>query len=227
MTTTKRPKNPTFVTPRGPFRYPALTKPDYGNDAFPKPAGEYKVMLILTEAQAEPLLAQLTPVYDAAVAEGKSKFSELKVEQRKKLKELKVNDLYSVEYDKETEDPTGNLIFKFTMAASGVNKKGEAWSRKPTIFDAKRIPMTVVPAIWGGTVGRVAFEAAPYFIPGTGAAGLKLRLKEVQIIDLVSGGQRDGAACGFDVEDGFSAEDVAAEETPFKDESGDTADQEF
>jgi len=125
-------------TPRGIFRFPALTEPDYGNEEFPKPDGEYKVQVILTEAQAEPLIATLEPVHAKAVEEGEVAFANLKVDQRKKLKELKVNDLYSIEYDKETEEPTGNLIFKFTMKASGVSKKNgkeSRWSRKPALLD--------------------------------------------------------------------------------------------
>ncbi|QBE66857.1 ssDNA-binding protein [Pseudoduganella lutea] len=216
----KKPQNFKATTPKGTFKYPALTKPDYGNEQFPKPNGEYKVQLILSQADAEPMIAKLQPHFDAAVAEGESKFKELKVEQRKKLKELKVNDLYTPEYDKDTEEETGNVIFKFTMAASGENQKKEKWTRKPALFDAKGKPMLKAPDIWGGTEGKVSFEAAPYFIPGTGAAGLKLRLNAVQIIDLVSGGQRDAGAYGFGEEEGFEADDSAAEDdTPFKDES--------
>jgi hypothetical protein len=216
----KKEKLPSFVSPKGTFRYPSLTSPDYGNDQFPKPAGEYKVQLILTEEEAQPLLAKLQPLYDAAIAEGKEKFKELKVEQRKKLGTLKENDLYQVEYDQKTEEPTGNFIFKFTMAASGTNKKtGDAWTRKPAVFDAKGSPLKNPPAIWGGTQGKVSFEAAPYFIPGTGAAGLKLRLNAAQIIDLVSGGAKDAGAFGFGSEDGYEAATTAAEEDDFKDET--------
>lgn len=217
---TKKEKLPSFVSPKGTFRYPSLTAPDYGNDKFPKPDGEYKVQLILTEKEAAPLIAKLQPIYDAAIAEGKEKFKELKVEQRKKLGALKENDLYQVEYDQQTEEPTGNLIFKFTMAASGKSKKtGDVWTRKPAIFDAKGTPMKTPPAIWGGTVGKVSFEASPYFIPGTGAAGLKLRLNAAQIIDLVSGGARDAGAYGFGEEEGYEAATTAAEEDEFKDET--------
>lgn len=99
---------PQFVSPKGTFRYPALTKPDYGNDQFPKPAGEYKVQLILTESNAQSLIEKLQPLYDAAISEGQAKFKELKVEQRKKLGELKQNDLFATEYDQDTEEPTGN-----------------------------------------------------------------------------------------------------------------------
>lgn len=54
MSYQKRPKNVTMTSPRGIFRYPALTKPDFGTDEYPKPDGEYKVTLILTQEEAAP-----------------------------------------------------------------------------------------------------------------------------------------------------------------------------
>jgi hypothetical protein len=215
---TKKEKLPSFVSPKGVFRYPALTSPDYGTKEFPKADGEYKVQLILTEAEAKPLIEKLQPIFDAAISEGEEKFKELKVEQRKKLGALKVNDFYSTEYDQQTEDPTGNLIFKFTMKASGKDKKGATWERKPALFDSKGTPLKDVKGIWGGTVGKVSFDVSPYFIPGSGAAGIKLRLNAAQVIDLVAGGGRDAEGFGFDKEDGYEA---GSAESPneFKDES--------
>ena len=220
---TKKVKLPSFVSPKGVFRYPALVLPDYGTKEYPKEEGEYKVQLILTEAEAQPLIEKLQPLFDAAISEGHEKFKELKVEQRKKLGELKINEFYATEYDQQTEDPTGNLIFKFTMRASGKNVKGETWTRKPALFDAKGTPLKDVKAIWGGTVGKVSFEASPYFISGSGTSGLKLRLTAAQIIDLVSGGGRDAGGFGFEKEDGYEAE-TEESTNEFKDETEGIAD---
>lgn len=216
-------KNPSFVSPKGAFRYPALVTPDFGTKDYPKEAGEYKVVLILSEAEAAPLIEKLQPIFDEAISEGETEFAKLKVEARKKLKELKVNEFYSVEYDKETEEETGNLLFKFAMTASGKSKKdGKTWNRKPALFDAKGKPLVNVKNIWGGTVGKVSFEAAPYFIAGTGAAGLKLRLNAAQIIELNEGGNKSSEGYGFGEEDGYEA--APANESGFSDESGEDAD---
>lgn len=225
----KKPQNFKGTTPRGTFRYPALSKPDFGTKDYPKPDGEYKVGLILSEEDAQPLIKDLQPAYDKAIEEAEAKFAELPVATRKKLKEVTKNDLYTIEYDKETEEPTGNLIFNFKMKASGKNKKGEAWNRKPAIFDAgARKPLVKVPEIWGGTIGKVSFEAVPYFVSGTGAAGLSLRLNAAQIIELRSGGQRDASDYGFGEEDGFEASDVQEDEgSPFRDEAPADGEQEF
>jgi hypothetical protein len=34
-------KRISLVTPKGPFRFPKLTGPDYGNENFPKPDGDH------------------------------------------------------------------------------------------------------------------------------------------------------------------------------------------
>lgn len=213
------PKKPTFTSPKGVFLFPSITKPDYGNDQFPKPAGEFKTQLVLSREAAQPMIDKLQPLYDEAIAEGEDKFSKLKIEQRKKLKSFTANELFQEEYDKVTEEPTGNVIFKFATVASGVNAKGDAWTRKIPVFDAKGKPLAKPPAIWGGTIGKVSFEASAYFIPGTGAGGLKLYLTAAQIIELRSAGQRDASGYGFGEEEGFSGED-AQDEGGFGDETG-------
>lgn len=212
-------KKQVFTSPKGVFRYPSLDKPDFGNTAFPKPNGEYKVQLVVTPDVAEIMLAKLAPLFDAAVEEGQKLFDKLPIASRKKLGEMTINDLVSVIYDKETEEPTGEVFFKFSTAASGVNAKKEKWNRKIALFDAKGKPLAKAPSIWGGTVGKVSFEAAAYFVPGTGTAGLKLYLTAAQIIELKSGGGRDANEYGFGEEDGYDGS-AAAAEGEFGDESG-------
>jgi hypothetical protein len=208
-----KPKNLRGITPAGLFQYPFLVKPDYGNEKFPDPDGTFKVNLRLTEAEAQPLLELLQPVYDQAMEDGKEGFSKLKVEQRKKLKALTENPLYAEEYDKETEEPTGVIVFKFTSKASGTNAKKERWERTIPLFDAKGKPFKPR-MVGGGSLGKISFEAAPYFVPGTGSAGVKLYLNAVQILDLVeSGGGRDASAFGFGAEEGYEVPEEA--DSPF------------
>ena len=200
-------------TPRGVFREPILNKPDYGNEAFPKPGDEYKVQVILSEAEAIPLLKSLEPLMKQARIEAEECPSKLKNEQRKCLKEVTLNDFYQVEYDQGTEEPTGNLIFTFKMKASGTSSKNGmayTWNSRPAIFDAKGKPLTGrLPEICGGTEGIVAFEARPYFVSGIGMAGLLLQLEAVQVIALRSGDERSAADYGFGEEDGWSAPEQA------------------
>lgn len=215
MADAKRKKDPEFRTPRLVWDYPKLDKADYGTKEYPKPQGEYSVQA-RAKADAEStkkLLDQLQPLFNEAIEEGKKAFKELKVDARKKLEAkngkggIQINDLFTTLYDQETEEPTGEIKFKFAMPASGKYKdkgtgKEKTWTAKPAIFDAKGKPLVKVPEIWGGSEGIVAFSARPYFIPGTGAVGLKLKLQAAQLLKLVQGGQRDASGYGFGQEEG-------------------------
>jgi hypothetical protein len=211
-----REKKVQFMSPKGVFKYPKLTEPDYGNEKFPKPDGEYKVTMVLSEDEAAGLIAKLTPLYEAALAAGQEEFKKMKVESRKKLKSVTENPLFNTVYDQDTEEPTGDVEFTFKSKAGGLDKDKKRWSRKPGVFDAKGKPLGKGVAVWGGTVGKVAFTCSPYFIPGTGMAGLKLQLEAAQVIELVSAGQRSANSYGFGEEEGYEYEEQ------FEDESSDS-----
>ena len=226
-----RPTPIKMTTPRGRFKFPKLTEPDYGSKDYPNPDGAYKTKVVFDQNDPafQAFLAKLKPHHDAAVEAARAAFKELKIETRKKLGDITINGLFGVLYDKETEEPTGEVEMNFSMKASGVVKKGpragKKWSRKPQIFDAKGKPMLKTPDIWGGTVGNVSFSFIPggYFIPGTGACGLSFTLEAAQIIDLVSGGQRQASDFGFEEEEGYeyvAPAEEAAESDEFGDETG-------
>lgn len=220
MADAKKPKAIRYISPKGTFMYPYLIKPDFGKGAFANTKGIFKVNLRLTLEEAEPLLAKLQPIYDEAIQDGLQKFGALKVEARKKLKSLTETPLYEIEYDQTTEEPNGYVIFKFATSASGVNAKGDAWTRKIDLFDAAGTPIKPT-MVGGGTVGKVSFEASPYFIPATGVAGVKLYLVAAQIIDLNEGGSGGSASSyGFGKEEGY----VAGEGGDFNDSDSDAED---
>lgn len=235
-------KNPKFTSPKGTFKFPKLSEPDYGSKEYPKPDGVYSVNLVLPADAPEikAFIAKLQPLHDAAVEEAEQEAKQLKIESRKKLEAkngkslVAVNGFFTTLYDRETEEPTGEIEFKFSMGAGGEFKKGpkagQRWAAKPALFDAKGTPMVKAPNIWGGTLGRVSFEAQSYFIIGTGAVGLKLKLQATQIIDLVSEGQRSASSYGFGEEDGYGYSEAEAEtsnqaegdnDTPFTTEEND------
>lgn len=212
----KRKKPESFVTPAGTFVWPRLGEPD---TKF-KDAGEYSLKLRMSAEDAQPLIDRLEPLFEAAVEEGRQAFANLPIANRKKLKELTINPFFSPDYD-EDENETGDVLFKFVMTASGTNKKtGKPWSRKPGVFDAKRRVMDGS-LVWGGTIGKVSFTTGPYFVAGQGACGLSLRLDAVQVLDLVSGGERSGEAYGFGEEDGYAGVAPATPEEDTDDSGGD------
>lgn len=221
---TQKKQNTQLISPRGVFVFPALNKPDYGTKDYPKPDGEYKVTLrVPTEVAEKWREGALKALIDQAREEAEQEFAKLPVATRKKLKEVTWNEVGTEEYDKATEEPTGFVLFKFTMKASGIRKADKKpWTRKPQIFDARGKYLEKPPEIWGGSEGYVAFEASPYFIPGTGAAGVSLRLNAVQLVKLVQGGQRDAAAFGFAAQDdGFDSSEYEAPAEEFGGGSGD------
>lgn len=228
-------KLPQFTTPRGVFVFPKLTEPDYGSKDFPKPDGEYSLKLRMAQADADAFIARknkdgvsLGDMYADALRDAEAAFAELPVATRKKLEKVKPNELFTVLYDEETEEPTGEVEFRFKMKASGEFKKGpkagQKWYRKPDLFDAKGRKIGGGVNIWGGSEGKVSFVGSPYFIPGTAAAGLRLMLGGVQVIELVSNGSRAADSYGFGEEEGFGYDpDEYREETTGEDASGESA----
>jgi hypothetical protein len=223
----KKRKVITLQTPKLTLVWPKLNDPDFGNAKFPKPDGEYstKAKAREDEPAVQKFLKTLQTHHDAAVVQAREEFAALKVAQRKELERknggdgLSINPFFKPIYDEETEEPTGEIEFKFAMKASGTNKKtGKKWQRKPVIADARGTTLAKPPKIWGGTVAIVAFDITEggYFIPGTGAVGLGMKLAGIQIIDLVSGGQRN---LGFGAQDGYAHQDTDEEETEENEES--------
>jgi len=229
MSTFKR-KTVTLQTPKLTLVWPKLNEPDYGNAKFPKPDGEYstKAKADRNDPAVQKFLAQLQAMQDTAQTNAATAFSELKVAQRKELERknggngIQINPFFKPIYDEETEEETGEIEFKFAMKASGIAKKtGKKWTRKPQLVDARGTILAKPPKIWGGTVAIIAFEVDPegYFIPGTGAAGLSMKLAGVQIIDLVSGGQRN---LGFGAQEGGYQHQDEPEEGDEEDNSENT-----
>lgn len=214
MARPEKKKLPRFTSPRGVLRFPSLMKPDFGTKDYPKPDGVYKTGILFPQDDPSVVafLAKLQPLHDEAVEEGRKEFAELKKETRVKLEQkngeggLSVQPIFSVQYDKETEEPTGMIQMNFSKKASGKRKDETRWTAKPpSIVDGLGNPITNRELkIWGGSVAKVFFEVKPYFIPGTGLTGLSFGLLGAQIIKLVSEGVMSAEDMGFEAEeDGF------------------------
>lgn len=184
----------TFVTAVGTLKYPRLNEADTKFN----PAGEYNCRLILSEADAEALVEQLQPLHDEAVAAGRAKYDALPLITKKKKAFTEVP--FMSECVDEEGNANGEYEFVFKMKASGQDAKtGEAWSRRPAVFDAEGEPIVRLPQIWGGTEARISFTVMQYFMSSSCTAGISLKLEAVQIINLVSGSnsKAKGSAFGF------------------------------
>jgi hypothetical protein len=202
-------KRDSITTPIGVAVYPHLNRPDTKFNA----DGDYSVKLRLTAEDAESLVEKI----DQAVEDN---FAKVKKDNPKK--KVKKSDF--LPYD--TDEETGEITLSFKLNAVGKNSKtGETWKNTVKLFDAKGKPTKA--KVGGGSRVRVAAEINPYYTPTIGA-GVSLRLKAVQIEELMQGG--DATSYGFDeIEDGFDAADVEdddfettdTEEGPSEGEDGD------
>ena len=176
------------TTPTGVALYPWLTKPDTKFNE----EGEYKVNLVLSKEDAQPLIKVINSVFEENLKE------EIKKQKKKDIKTA--NPPYSEQFDDDGK-PTGNLIFKFKSKAA----------YKPAIFDAQN-NVLVDPPIWGGSEIKVNAALYPYNTPTMGA-GVSLKIRAVQVIALVEGSEGAGRF-GFDKTTGYDSKD-GVEETSF------------
>ena len=183
----KKKKFPRITTPIGTAQWPWLKEPDTKFDK----DGVYRVNLRMSKEEGEGVVAELTKILDAYVDELKGD---------KPNKNVKIGPLPIKDVEDEDGVPTGEIEFKFKLkaiAGSGAN----TWEQRPAIFDSQKKPMSE--NVGGGSRMRVGAEVITYNSPAVGA-GISLRLKTVQVIDLVeySGGS-DPDSWEFDKEDGF------------------------
>jgi len=166
-----------ITTPTGIAHYPYISKPDEGHQYSD---GKFKVDLSIPEEQAEPLIKQIKEF----LVEG------MKAEKAKGKKQLKQAPLpFKKEIDKETGEPTGNIIFKFKS------------QYKPHVFDAKK-KLMVDHNIWGGSELKVNGLLYYYSSPAIGS-GISMRLKAVQVIQYVQGTSDGADSFDFEEEEGF------------------------
>ena len=167
----------TITTPQGVALYPWLSKPDteYNKD------GEYKVNLVLSKKEAQPMIDTINEVFSENLKD------EMKKQKKKTLKTA--NPPYADELDDDGK-PTGNVIFKFKSKAA----------YKPAIFDANGETL-IDTQIWGGSEIRVNAALYPYFVSSIGA-GVSLKLRAVQVIALVEGSEGAGRF-GFEKTAGY------------------------
>lgn len=207
-------------TPLGTAKWPKITEPDYGTQDYPKPEGEYSTKLVFNETDPKFIAFRdkMQPYMDAVEAMANAEFANLKKPQRDKLGSPSRNDIFVPIYD-ENDEPTGQVEIKLSMKAGGVVKRGpregKKWSRKPQLFDALGRPIKGKIEVWGGSelIVNFSFREDGYWIPATGAYGIKLQLEAAQIITLRQGGERDASAYGFGAQEGgFDASEYTAPE---------------
>jgi hypothetical protein len=195
----KKARNPRYVSDIGVAIYPYLIEPDTEYN----PDGEYKVKLRLSP-DAE--------VYDAkrkslgTMQEFLDGMLEKAVEKAKQENKGKIKE---ADAPYSFDDDNGDLLVNFKLKASGTTRDGKEFTQAPALFDAKGKPFDGE-EIWGGSKIKVSFEVVPFYTKLIGA-GITLRLKAAQIIELRQGGGASAENYGFGEEEGYEAEDEAGD----------------
>ena len=180
------------------------------------PNGTYSIQVTIPEEEA----AGICEYLDKVVQE---RFDE-EVKAKPKMKNsLSTKAGYEPHYDKDGNE-TGLVEFRFKLKAKVQTRDGSLYDQKPIVVDAKRNPMDSNNLIGNGSIVKVAFEPIPYVMASTKQVGVSLRLKGVQVIELVEYG--NGGASMFDEEDGFVAEKMEMATSPFDDGMDDTDESE-
>ena len=199
-------KLPQLVTPKGIALYPRINKPDtkFNKD------GVFSLKLKVSEKDPETVkfLAKLKEIEKDAYPK------ECEKQKKKNLK--RGESPIKVEKD-DNDEPTGNLIISTKQNAKIKAADGSTIDMRVAVFDAKQQPIPPSIKVGGGSVCRAAIEVAPYYT-ATAGFGLTLRLKAVQVIELVEyTGERSADSYGFDAEEGYEAP-TGGEEAPGEEE---------
>lgn len=210
----------TIISPKGKASYPRLNKPDTKFD----PNGVYKAPLLVdTDEQAggefKELLDDLADqAFEQAVKQA-VEAGAYKTEALARKKVTRADLPYTVVEDEDGEE-TSVIKVNFKMKAHVVTKKGDEFDLKPKVFDAHKNELAKCPAVYSGSILRVAFKPVFWYTKKLGA-GVKLQMEAVQIIELVSGSEGgDADSYGFGEEDGYEY-DAGAAGAGFDDESDD------
>jgi hypothetical protein len=165
MSATGKKKFVRITTPIGTAIYPRLTTPDTKFDK----DGVYSVDLELDTSDSE--------VSDFLVSLKKTADEMYKATcESKGGKKLKRADL-------PIKDGEGDMVrIKFKLKAKAGNEE-KSWVQKPVLFDAQGTAIQNAPNVGSGSKVKVAFEVVPFFTAMVGA-GVSLRMKAVQILDL-------------------------------------------
>ena len=198
-----------IVSPEGVSKYAWLTKPDTKFDK----DGHFKVNLVVSAEEAQPLIQQI----DAEM----KKSAEIAKEKNKKAVKM-ANPPYETETD-DTGAETGNIEFKFKRKAQIIASDGKVIPFKVAIFDSSGTPMTDT-NVWSGSKMKVSAELVHWYTAMAGA-GVSLRLRAVQITQLVEGGSDNASGYGFDkVDNGYVAPEKVKEDVATKTEENQAAD---
>jgi len=189
-----------FTSPVGWAVFPWLSKVDTRFN----PDGIYKTQLAVPEAEAASFIAFLEgelEKYRGTLDASRSKWNTAALYEPQYTYPVFEKGMSDMEKDairREFQpEPTGNLLFKFKLNAKVTprdpNKEG--FTQSPIIVSADT-GAAITDPVFGGSIIRIKGQIAPYAAPAGKTIGLTLRMRAIQVIELVTGGTSEGGA-GF------------------------------
>jgi len=176
------------VTPKGAFHWAHIGTPD---TTF-KAEGQYHIKVQLSGKEAETMRESID------MAHKSWKDEVIKTKGKKSYQEFLPYKVILGEDGLEE-----GIQFHFKMKASGVNSRtGQAFTQRPMVVGPDKTPLPTNIKLANGSLGKVAYEMAPYQF-GSGL-GIQLRMKSVQVLKLIEwNGSGGGDADVFSVEKGY------------------------
>lgn len=196
------------VTAKGEFLWAHITAPDYSY----KEEGQYHVKLILRGDAGNDMRKKVDESWESYSSQANPK-----------------GRLFLPYKDHIASDGSQDgYEFHFKMKASGVNSKtNEAYTQRPIVVGPDRKPIPSDVKVANGSTGKIAFEFAPFSTRGT--MGVQLRLRGVQVLELIEWNGGNDSDDMFDDEDGYdlnmsSTSETQEAENTFPEEAGEDED---
>jgi hypothetical protein len=156
-----------LTSPKGKAIFPHLTEADYKF----KPEGEYHVKLECLKSESVAIIKQIKDLVAKTVQGQHNNNPNVKIKYA------------PLPFEEEGE----NVIFNFKMKASGTRRDNlKTFTQHPVLVNADLTPLGNDVQIWGDSKLRITFEPHAYISSAIGL-GVTLRLKTVQVIELVTG----------------------------------------
>jgi len=171
--TNKVPARKYFFSPYGVVKFGAISSPSTRFE----PSGEYSIKLAVPAEDAAEAIAYLEGIRD-----------------EKATPNLTPHPVVSDEVD-ENGTPTGNVIFKAKAKAHVIPRNSAIHPFDQHVVVVDEDNNTVTEPVWRESVVRFRAEVIPYANPATQSYGVSLRLKGVQVRELVTG---EGGGTGFE-----------------------------
>jgi hypothetical protein len=203
----KRNEYPLVISPKIEVTWAQLNEPDFKYKA----EGEFHVRGTpdTSDEAYDKLIETATKVRDEYFAETKA---QLLAEKKGALaNKLHTVDVIKEAVDRETGASTGDMTFragmKHKIEIKNGPKAGQTFEKVPDFFNAAGVRLKNPPKIGSGSVLKLGVRLVPYLVSKDGEVGISYQLEGVQILKLVSGGQRNASDYGFGAEDGDDIQD--------------------